>query len=590
MGLPAKRVKLMDFDGDGWPDVLVMNVDGAPWLAKQVAAGKEPSQQLKKAARTQLWSLYLSRPGAAGSRRFVDYTKESGIRCGRPYHLAIAGDIDNDGDLDLVCTGYATQHPGQSIETPAFVLKNDGHGCFTPFDQAKAKGKEPVGPGEYSETVCAASFVDYDRDGRLDLFLGSWYRYWGGDLQYYAAYPDRLYRGLGDGRFGDKTADLGMMQKESVLDTLSEAERKSGQLRPESREHFGRGAHKPTYGTAAADWDNDGDADLFSTSYGRQWNLHWQNEGQRFVEVGRVTRFDGDADRTGVYPKAFHPEGRRAELPFRSNGNSFDMSFADYDNDGDLDVVVSEFTHAWAGSSCDITRVLTNMGPEEGFAFERKLSLKRKHSRRNWNQGDYCTAWADIDGDGWQDLLISSCVYPDHNVLELYRQIPGTGRFVRMTELIGLDWPDSAQISLGDYDGDGDLDILAGNFPHPSRRGKLAERVALFRNDVMNARGHAFLSLRLEGRGEGGTSRSAVGTRVYVTTGTLRQLREVSAARGHAGHQDGLVVHFGLGRAKKIDRLEVHWSGKGSKPQVFEDVEPRQFLRLREGGLLTRVK
>ena len=266
------------------------------------------------------------------------------------------------------------------------------------------------------------------------------------------------------------------------------------------------------------------------------------------------------------------------------------MSFADYDNDGDLDVVVSEYTHAWAGSSSDITRVLTNMGAEEGFRFERRVELERKHTRENWNQGDYCTAWADIDGDGWQDLLISSCVYPDHNVLELYRQLPGEGRFERMTEKIELDWPDSAQISLADFDRDGDLDILAGNMPHASRKARMPERVALFRNDVMNRRGHAFLSLRLEGKGEGGTNRSAIGTRVYVTTGELRQLREISAGRGHVGHQDGLGVHFGLGKATKIDRLEVRWSGKGSKPQVFEDVGVRQHLRLREGGQLTPIK
>jgi hypothetical protein len=103
--------------------------------------------------------------------------------------------------------------------------------------------------------------------------------------------------------------------------------------------------------------------------------------------VGQQSRFDGDEDRSGTYPKKFHPKGRRAEFPFRSNGNSFDISFADYDNDGDLDAVVSEYTHAWAGSSSDITSVLTNLGPEQGYRFERSVQLERKHTRTNWNQG-----------------------------------------------------------------------------------------------------------------------------------------------------------------------------------------------------------
>jgi hypothetical protein len=598
-GVPAKRCKWMDFDGDGWEDVLVMNQDGGPWLRAQSsgqAASQDISPDLRKEARKHLWSIYLSRPNEGGGRRFVDWTQESGIRCGRPYHLAIAGDIDNDGDLDLICTGYATQHPGKVIETPTFVLVNDGKARFTPFDQKAPKSEDdPLGPNQHQETVCGASFVDYDGDGRLDVFLGSWYRYWGGDLKLFAAYPDRLYRGLGDGRFDDVTERLGMMQKDSILDTLPEADRAARRVTPESRPLLGRGAHKPTYGTAAADWNNDGLPDLFSTSYGRQWNLHWQQrrddseagaERIRFVEVGQQSRFDGDEDRSGTYPKKFHPKGRRAEFPFRSNGNSFDISFADYDNDGDLDAVVSEYTHAWAGSSSDITSVLTNLGPEQGYRFERSVQLERKHTRTNWNQGDFCTAFADLDGDGWQDLLISSCVYPDYNVLELYRQIPGEGRFVRMTEKIGLSWPDSTQISLADFDGDGDLDILAGNMPHESRKDRMQERLALFRNDIMNARGNHFVTLRLEGRGEGGSNRSAVGTRVYVQTGELRQMREISAGRGHVGHQDSLVVHFGLGKAKKIDRIEVRWSGNKSQPQVFEDVDINQRLQLREGGKL----
>ncbi|MDJ0973059.1 MAG: CRTAC1 family protein [Planctomycetota bacterium] len=568
-GVSAKRTKLMDFTGDGWPDVLVM----------------QPSDQpIGHLARTQQFFLYASRPGAKGEgRRFVDVTKASGLHCGRAYQLVIAGDVDNDGDLDLFASGYATQDPGQVVETAAFVLLNDGKGRFTPLDQAGPEtAAAPDGPNQHPATVCGATFADVDRDGRLDLFLGAWYRYWGGDLQLFSAYPDRLYRGLGDGRFDDVTEERGLMLADGILHALPEADRKERRVRPETRALIGRGAHKPTYGTAAADWDNDGDIDLFTMSYGRQWNLHWRNDGKRFVEIGETTHFDGDEDESGTYPEQFHPKGRKAELPFRSNGNSFDATFADFDNDGDLDCVVSEYTHAWAGSSSDVTCILTNTGKEGGYAFERTQTLDRVHSRESWNQGDICTAFADLDNDGWQELLISSCVYPDHNVLEVFRRNRETGAFERVTEAIGLTWPDSTQISLSDYDRDGDLDVLAGNMPYPSRKDTIPHRVALFRNDVADRSGNHFLSLRLEGGP--GTNRMAVGTRVLVTAGGITQLREITAGRGHVGHQDDTRLVFGLGKATVVDRIEIRWSGRKGTVDVHEGLPVDRFLLAREGS------
>jgi hypothetical protein len=281
---------------------------------------------------------------------------------------------------------------------------------------------------------------------------------------------------------------------ESILDCLPEEDRAARRVRPETRGKLGRGSHKPTYGTAAADWEDDGDPDLFSLSYGRQWNLHWRNDGGKFTEIGETTRFDGDDDESGVYPAEFHPDGRRAELPFRSNGNSFDATFADYDNDGDLDCVVSEYTHAWAGPSSDVTSVLTNTGKEGGYRFERRIRLDRK--------------------------------------------------------------------------------------PFESR---VPRRVALFRNDIANAAGHHFLSVSLEGGGKGGANRMGVGARVLVTTGDLTQMREVTAGRGHVGHQYDVRLVFGLGKAERVDRLEVRWNGAGSRVDVHEDIAADRFLLVREG-------
>ncbi|MEM8883018.1 MAG: CRTAC1 family protein [Planctomycetota bacterium] len=595
-GVEGKRVKWIDFDGDGWTDMLVMSADGRAQLEAMMGestfVGTSPNRfvarrdwkgaparfagydldrdgfvserELRRLVRTRLWSAYRSEKGA----RFTDVTASLNLR-GRAVHMLVAGDIDDDGDWDLYASGYATQDPSNVVETPEFFFRWE-NGSFRRFDPPVAM---PV------STVCGACFLDFDRDGKLDLFTGSWYRDFGNGL---ASYPDRLYRGDGKGGFVDVTKAAGLMLPHAKPgDSLPDP--RPDPIPDELRARIGRQSHRPTYGVAAADWDNDGDLDLFTLSYGRQWNLHWRNEGDgTFVEIGEQTVFDGDAVRHGRYPEDVR---RRGELPFRSNGNSFDCAFGDYDNDGRLDVIVSEYTHRWAGESSDVTEILTNMGAK----FRRETgALERVHEVRNWNHGDFNVAWIDFDNDGRLDLLVSSSVYPDRNVLEAYHQKePGT--FTRVTEAIGLDWPDSTQLSLADFDRDGDLDVLAGNNPHPTRAAKLPRQVAVWRNEIANRSGNTFVSLSLRGKGwrAGGSNRMAIGARITIKAGGLLQVREVSGGHGHVGHQDDVRQVIGLGKAKKIDELTVRWCGPGSPTQTFRDVEVGRFYRLVEGGELT---
>ena len=522
-GVEGKRVKWIDLDGDGWTDLLVMAQDGAnrkAALLKKLGhpkgfVGTAPNLMLRmrdlngdeqaffrldlnrdaivheseidQFVRTQLWSAFRSIEG----KRFENITAKSGQLRGRPVHMLVAGDIDDDGDLDLFASGYATQHPSNKVETPPFWLINDGKGKFMREDTRSGKGHAIH---DNVSTVCGACFLDYDGDGKLDLFVGSWYRDFGNGL---AAYADRLYRNDGEGELLDVSHKVGLkLPYDAPGGVLGKNAKRP--FTDAQKQAIGRTSNRPTYGVAAADWDNDGDLDLFTMSYGRQWNTHWRNDGGRFVEIGKDTGFDGDAVRHGKYPEDVR---RRAELPFRSNGNTFDVSFGDWNNDGLLDCILSEYTHRWAGESSDVTEILTNRGKEHGFAFRRETgAIERIHSTKNWNQGDFCVAWIDADNDGRLDLLVSSSVYPDRNVLELHHQT-ADGKFVRVTDKIGLNWPDSTQLSLADYDMDGDLDILAGNNPHPSRAGKIARQIAVFRNDIANRSGNRFVSLKLRGRG-----------------------------------------------------------------------------------------
>ncbi|RMG13942.1 MAG: CRTAC1 family protein [Planctomycetota bacterium] len=536
-GLPDgfhNRNLFCDLDGDRWPDAVLDN----RWV---------------------LWN----RPAPGGGRRFVLASPALGLvpeGAPRP-DLLLFADLDDDGDRDAF-VGYAGD-PGN----PKWV----DHGRRSHVALLDDGRYRPLASPELAqvETLVAGAFVDVDRDGRLDLVRGSHYVSGGLD---YEAYPLRLDRGLGDGRFRDATAAAGLALR---------------------REPGALDSRRPVYGVSVCDWNNDGWPDLLVCAYGRQRNLLFANRGDgTFVDVGVATGFAGDADRSGVYPPATKEFFRRRfgqarpdEPPFRANGNTFDAPAADFDNDGDLDVFLGEITHAWAGPSSDRSQLLVNQGPPD-FRFVRREVTPRVHRVPNWNQGDLYAGWLDADNDGWLDLLLASGEYPDDQRLRLYRQDP-PGTFREVTALAGLDWEMCTQLSLADYDRDGDVDVLVGtsnNRLPPERRQGRVLRTALFENRV-GQRNH-WLNVRLEGLGaaRGGANRDALGARVVVVAGGLRQLREVVGARGHAGHNDALEAAFGLGRCARVDRLEVHWPGPTKRVSVFRDVEADRFLLVREGA------
>lgn len=543
-----------DLNGDGYPDCVLNSAHGG-----------------------QSTAVFLStRAGAA----FVDFTAESGINAApglstaaRTGSVLVFADVDNDGDPDLFSGRYSEfEKPVTDPKTEAVlkdasgavlyakaddglrsaVLLNDGLGHFSAVKDAGVENPP--------ETTSAAAFLDYDNDGLADLFTGNWYKEYGVS---YISYPSRLYKGLGGGKFREVTAAAGLLTKPS-------------EGWPDSS--------RPVYGVSHCDWNNDGLQDILVSVYGRQANRLWKNNGDgTFTDVAPLTGFDGDGIRHGRYPARAK---RKQELPWRSHGNTFSAACADYDNDGDADVYLGEITHAWAGEASDRSSLLENLGPRRGFAFKRYPDLLRRvHlDTTNWNQGDMRVSWADFDNDGLQDLLLASGDYPDANYLRLFRQVKPLV-FEDVTKAAGLDWESSGGISLADYDGDGDVDILAGKswMRMPAdRRGGPLPAPALFRNDIGDKNG--WLSIKLEGRGAGGANRSAIGARVLVRSGGLAQWREVLSSHGHAGLADEFVLHFGLGLADKADSVEVRWGGPSGGVSFFKDVPARRFLKITEAS------
>lgn len=537
-GLPvfeARRVSTVDLDGDGFAD-LVFN------------AGER---------------VFRNAPAADGaSRTFIETTETSGLKPkeGRGADVVAFGDVDNDGDVDCF---YGRN---RDLSTPEKQAKddglrseirlNDGKGHFT----ATAKS----GVGEHAETTSAATFVDVDRDGVLDLFVGSWYVNYGDDAL--ECHPSRLYHGVGDGTFVDVTEKAGLLG-------VSESGRR------ESR--------RPIYGVSHVDWDGDGDEDLLACAYGRQWNQLWRNNGDgTFTDVADATNFDGDDDESGKYPPEIRQikqlADRPDEKPFRSNGNTFDCPAADFDGDGDFDVFLGEITHWWAGPSSDRSTLLVNQGAAKGFAFAREeRGLVREHKEARWNQGDIFAGWIDVDGDGFEDLFIASGDYPDDQRLRLFEQGAGHA-FWETTRERGVDWSNCSQPTVADLDHDGRPELVLGN----SNMRATAEQAKAreLRPAVFSMPGGAhFVRLALEGKGKGGANRSAIGARVVVRSGDLVATREIFGSRGCGGQVDEFTLTVGLGARPSIDSIEVRWPDAKGTIERSGPLPVDRTVRVREG-------
>lgn len=378
----------------------------------------------------------------------------------------IWGDCDNDGDLDLLGTG---------------VSLNNGDGTFC--DRIDL----PL-PMETTRGACCA---DLDGDGLLDLYVGG-YEIWG----VVTAYPDAIYRNQGDASF------------------VEHWRTPPGQL-------------QQARGVTAADFDNDGDIDIYVSNYRLQPNLLWRNEGSL------------------VFTNVAHEYGVAGDGGLGAYGHTIGSAWGDLDNDGYLDLFVGNFSHPPAYQ--DRPQFLRNQGRPD-YHFEDKS----KEAGLHWQESFASPALGDFDNDGDLDLYFTTVYGGDHCVL--YRN-DGNWHFTDVTTEAGIDAVQTYQAAWADYDNDGDLDLLTG--------GKLYE------NQV--ASGH-WLKVRLQGPG------SAIGAQVRIQlprgeNPLARQVltRQVASATGE-GNQNELTLHFGLGDHSGPVLLEISWPG-GEQEMVRTPVD-----------------
>ena len=491
-------VALFDYNNDGLLDIYF--VSGRP------LRGAKPDATAKN-------RLYRN----DGNFKFTDVTDGAAVG-GTGYALGVAiGDYNNDGYLDIYVNNLG----------PNVLYRNNGNGTFADVTrEAGVACPDKVGAG--------TDFLDIDGDGSLDLFVGCYVKwsYESRDVRKtrngvpvypgprnYPPSSNFLYRNNGNGTFTDVSAASGMAA------------------------HLGA-----AMGTVCADYDNDGDTDIFVAN--DEWpNFLFRNDGTgRFEEVALLS---------GI---AFSFDGNRK--------GSMGMACGDYDNDGRLDFHVTAF-------QTEMATLYRNLG---NGLFEDVTH------QTGAGQGTLpCVTWGnglvDFDNDGHKDIFMA-CGHLDDNVerfdstttyaeRNLLLRNNGQGRFVNVSDQCG----DGLAVTLssrgaafGDLDNDGNVDAVVLN----SRR-----EPTILRN-VSNTGNHW---IQIEPRG---VKRNlfGVGSRVKVVAGDLTQIGEVHSGQGYQGHF-GMRLHFGLGKRDRIDRVEVRWHGGSA--EVFENVRVDQIVTLTQG-------
>lgn len=299
-----------------------------------------------------------------GDGTFKDFSQESGLKAIQAGFFAF-GDVDNDGDADCFA--------GADVDVAGAdhaLLLNDGQGHFTPV--ANSGLQVPYIPLAAGNAV----FADFNGDAKLDLYVGM------GHTNYAA--KDQLFYGKGDGTFDKGTAFLV------------------------------NNPQRPSNGTVICDFDNDGDQDIFVSTYGVSTelgaNILWQNDGLgHFVNVAVEKGFA--ALPTGNYylqSTGFGTAEEPAKRPGTYMGsNGFGLDCDDVDNDGDMDVFLAAISHPvdsdYSRKWSDPTQLLFNQGEVGGFAFINRF----QELGLPFNEGDVDAAIIDFDNDGRMDLSLS---------------------------------------------------------------------------------------------------------------------------------------------------------------------------------------
>ncbi len=452
------------------------------------------------------WCLFMCATAqfACAAEPFQDVTQQLKLN-GLSGSAAAWGDFDRDGWVDLYVGGQLWRNDGgkrfalvkdQPLSGASIWGDFDNDGWLDLFSWASGKlyrnleGKGFADSGRSLPTKpkvsLGATWGDFDGDGLLDLYVGG-YEVWPAE-----EFPDRIW-------FNTKTE--GFVEKWRQKRVLR------------------------SRGITAADFDEDGDLDLYVSNYRLQPNQLWQNDGKgRFKDVAGEFGTAGDG-RLGAW------------------GHTIGSAWGDFDNDGHLDLFVGNFSHPPAYQ--DRSKFLKNLGPKGKFHFEDKSAV----AKLRWQESYASPALADFDNDGLLDLFFTTVYAGDKSVL--YRNA-GDWKFTEVSQPAKVDVPTTYQAAWADFDNDGFPDLITGG--------------RLFRNPGGN---NHWLKVRLQGDGK--VNSTAIGAQVRIALGGKTLTRQVEGATGQ-GNQNDLTLHFGLGSHTDPVKLEIRWPD-GHRQQVETPVD-----------------
>lgn len=465
----------IDYDNDGWQDVLLVN------------AGQD-FQKPKQVSGTKLFHN-------GGNGTFTDVTAQSGIVVESYATGACVGDYDNDGNDDLFITGFGKN----------YLYKNLGGGKFKDVTAEAGIQHRPNGWG------IGCAFVDLNRDGKLDLFVGNYVIYdsrmpycqsanilHGCTPNQYSTQASELYINLGSGKFAEKAKEWG-------------AENKKG----------------ASLGVLMCDFDNDGWMDLFIADDGTP-NTLFHNLHGKFEDIGQKSGVSYGED-----------GGMRAGMG---------TDAADYDGDGKFDLTITNFSN-------EVTTLYHNMG---GMLFT-EISYPSGIGQPSLGKLKFGIVFADIDGDGKPDLYqgnghVHDTIEKFHDV-DTFEEIDqiyhnqGGGKYKEVLPATGA-FPGTKSVarsvSTGDFNNDGKIDIMINSLNRPIR---------LLENQSP-MKGH-WIGLKLIGTK---SNRSAIGAQIELKASSGNQMREVRSGGSYIGQND-LRVLFNLppGTDTKSLAITIRW-------------------------------
>ena len=474
-------VAIFDYDNDGWPDIFVVNgttLDAAP-------GKKQPSNHL----------YHNNHDGT-----FTDVTEKAGLTHSGWGQGVCVGDYDNDGYEDLFVTYY-----GKNV-----LYRNNGDGTFT--DVSEKAGV--AGKGAWS-TGCA--FVDYDRDGKLDLFVSNYVDF---DLKNAPGPGERasciwkgvpvmcgprglpwgkniLYHNNGDGTFEDVT-------------TKAKIDQTNG--------HY-------AFSVSTLDYDDDGWPDIFVACDSTPSILYHNNRDGTFTDVAVVAG------------AAFNEDGKEQA--------GMGSTIGDYNGDGRLDIFKTNF-------SDDTATLYRNNGDGtfDDVTFPAGLGLYTKYL--GWG-----TMFVDVDNDGWPDLLlVNGHVYPevdkehlgsDYQEPRILYHNKGDGTFEDISASAGPGITTAKAgrgLAVGDLWNDGRMSAVVSN---------MNSAASLLVNQVRN--GNHWIAFKTTGTK---SNRDGIGAKIRVKAGERILVDEVRSGSSYDSNND-MRAHFGLGKNEKVEWVEVRW-------------------------------